>query len=118
MSGSSVSSAGLPSAVAAGRISPRAPRLVFSVTSANWLTYPNSFGLPSLPLRIGRASGSDSDTIRSLIGSPATRWLDLPGDLLAAIRELLQPGGRLQLRLRATPARLAGARSPPAAAPP
>ena len=71
--GSSVFSAGLPDAVDPGRISPRAPRLVFSVTSASWVTYPNSFGLPSLPLRIGRASGSASDTIRSLIGSPATR---------------------------------------------
>ena len=73
MPGSSVFSAGLPDAVDPGRISPRAPRLVFSVTSASWVTYPNSFGLPSLPLRIGRASGSASDTIRSLIGSPATR---------------------------------------------
>ena len=43
----------------AGRISPRAPRRVFSVTSQSWFTYPNSFGFPSFPLRIGRASGSD-----------------------------------------------------------
>jgi hypothetical protein len=49
--------------------------LVFSVTSASWVTYPNSVGLPSLPLRIGLASGSASDTIRSVIGSPLTRCL-------------------------------------------
>ena len=79
--------------------------LVCSVTSANWLTNPNSFGFPSLPLRIGRASGSCSDTIRSLIGSPCDPLTDLRGDLLAAIRHLLQRGGRLQLRLRAPPTR-------------
>ena len=47
--------------------------LVFSVTSANCDTNPNSLRFPSLPLRIGLASGSCSDTIRSLIGSPLTR---------------------------------------------
>src|SRR2546425_6838345 len=73
--GSSVFSLGFPSVVDAGKIRPLAPGLVFSVTSASWLTYPNSFGLPNLPLRIGRASGSHSDTIRSVIGSPATRCL-------------------------------------------
>ena len=74
VSGSSVSSAGFPSRVEAGTINPRAPRRVCSVTSQIWLTYPNSLGLPSLPLRIGLASGSEIDTSRSVIGSPATRW--------------------------------------------
>jgi len=37
VSGSSVFSLGLPTRVEAGRISPRAPRLVFSVTSASWV---------------------------------------------------------------------------------
>jgi hypothetical protein len=78
VSGRSVSSPGFPTWVAAGRISRRAPRLVFSVTSKSWFTYPNSFGFPSLPLRIGRASGSEIDTSRSLIGSPATRCLICP----------------------------------------
>ena len=105
--GSSVSSAGLPSSVEAGRINPRAPRLVFSVTSANWLTNPNSLGFPSFPLRIGRASGSRQrhDPVLDRLARDAL--VDLPGDLLAAIRHLLQLGGRLQLRLRAAPARLA-----------
>jgi hypothetical protein len=35
-------SGGLPSVVDAGTINPRAPRLVCSVTSAIWATYPNS----------------------------------------------------------------------------
>jgi hypothetical protein len=74
VSGNSVFSLGLPTWWEAGRISPRAPGLVCSVTSVSWLTYPNSVGLPILPLRIGRASGSDSDTIRSVIFSPASRW--------------------------------------------
>ena len=42
--GKSVSSAGLPSCVDAGRISPRAPVLACSVTSASWETNPNSLG--------------------------------------------------------------------------
>jgi hypothetical protein len=59
-----VFSAGLPITVEAGTISPRAPGLVFSVTSLSWLTYPNSFGFPSLPLRMAwrpdlTATGSD-----------------------------------------------------------
>ena len=64
----------VPDPARGGRISPRAPRRVFSVTSAIWETYPNSCGLPSLPLRIGLASGSEIDTSRSVIGSPASRW--------------------------------------------
>ncbi len=66
-------SAGFPSSCPAGRIKPRAPLRVFSVTSQIWATYPNSVGLPSLPLRIGRASGSAIDTSRSVIFSPRTR---------------------------------------------
>jgi hypothetical protein len=31
---------------------------------------PNSFGLPSLSLRIGRASASDSETMRSVMARP------------------------------------------------
>jgi hypothetical protein len=38
LSGSSAFSPGLPGAVTAGRINPRAPRRVFSVTSASWVT--------------------------------------------------------------------------------
>jgi len=41
--------------------------------SAIWCIDPNSVGLPALPLRIGRASGSASDTSRSVIGPPARR---------------------------------------------
>jgi len=62
--GSSVFSPGLPGSDAAGKIRPRAPRLVFGVTSAICATYPNSVGLPSLPLRIGLASGSQSEISR------------------------------------------------------
>ena len=72
--GKSVFSLGLPIWCEAGKINPRAPVLVCSVISASWLTYPNSVGLPILPLRIGLASGSVSDTIRSVIFSPAIRW--------------------------------------------
>src|ERR687898_348277 len=50
-----------PAFVEAGRSGPRAPRFVFSVGSHSWVTCPNSFGLPSLPLRIGLAFGSNSD---------------------------------------------------------
>ena len=32
-------------------------------------------------MRIGRASGSNNDTIRALIGSPATRWTKQPAHL-------------------------------------
>jgi hypothetical protein len=60
--GGSVFSAGFPGAWPAGRMNSRAPRRVFSVTSQICATYPNSVGLPSLPLRIGRASGSAIDT--------------------------------------------------------
>lgn len=67
-------SAGLPSWLVAGRISPRDPRLVFSVAAQICVTYPNSFGLPSLRLRIGLASGSKIDTSLSVIRSPATRF--------------------------------------------
>ena len=66
---------GSRSGLDAGRISPLAPRRVCSVTSAICATCPNSFGFPSLPLRIGRASGSEIDTIRFVIASPATRCL-------------------------------------------
>ncbi len=65
--GSSVFSPGFPSAVDAGRISPRAPGLVFSVTSASWVTYPNSFGYadiriaaPAPPARSGRTAADES----------------------------------------------------------
>jgi hypothetical protein len=51
----------------------RPPRGVFSHTSASWMTYPNSVGERSLPLRIGRASGPLFETKRSVIRSPASR---------------------------------------------
>ncbi len=62
-----------PARVAGGRTRPRAPRPVEPVTSAIWLTEPNWVGVASLPLRIGRASGSAKETSRLLIGSPRTR---------------------------------------------
>jgi hypothetical protein len=81
----------------------RAPRLVFSVTSVNWLTYPNSVGLSNFPLRIGRSSGSDSEMIRSVIGFARHALLDLPSHLLATICQLLEPSGSFELRARAAP---------------
>jgi hypothetical protein len=74
VSGSSVSSAGFPRRVEGGTISPLAPRRVCSLTSLIWLTYPNRWACRACPLRIGLASGSEIDTSRSVIGSPATRW--------------------------------------------
>ena len=76
---------------------------MFGVTSAICATYPNSVGLPSLPLRIGRASGSESEISRSVIFSPRTRCV-ICGDLLASIGELVELGCRAQLRLGAAAA--------------
>ena len=73
-------------------MNPRAPWRVFSVTSQICATYPNSVGLPSLPLRIGRASGSAIDTSRSVIFKPADATIDLLGDLAAARRRAPRAG--------------------------
>jgi hypothetical protein len=72
VSGNSVSSAGSP---------PRRPRDDQPAGTRegvlgdlrNLRDIPKLVWLPSLPLRIGRASGSASDTRRSIIASPATR---------------------------------------------
>jgi hypothetical protein len=64
---------GQPIWLAAGTIRPRAPRRVFSQTSASWTTEPNSVGARSLPSRIDRASGSVMETSRLVIFSPARR---------------------------------------------
>ena len=52
------------------RHQPTRSPLMLSVTSANCETNPNWLGLPKLALRIGLASGSCSETIRSLIELP------------------------------------------------
>jgi hypothetical protein len=92
-------SPGLPGAWPAGRMKPRAPLRVFSVTSQICATYPNSVGLPSLPLRISRASGSASETSRSVIFSPRAT-IDLLCDLAAVRSDLLELVRRAQLRAR------------------
>ena len=78
----------------------------------------------SLPLRIGRASGSVIETSRSVIFSPAEALADLARDLAGALGQLLQPprGGELGAgrrdrgRARAA-ARRAGAPRGPSARP-
>jgi hypothetical protein len=66
-------------------------------------------------LPIGRASGSASETRRSVICSPARRWGDLPADVLGQLGLLLQSPSRGQLGLSAAaagpPARLGGQRA-------
>ena len=94
-------SCGLPTWLLVGAISPRAPRRVFSVTSQICVTYPNSFGLPSLPLRIGRASGSEDRDQPVGDSFAAHPLLDLLDDPLRTRDELLQPFDLTQLRSRA-----------------
>ncbi len=76
---------------------------MFSVTSQIWATKPNSVGRPSLPLRIGRASGSESDTNRSVIFNPRARRSICWGDLLAPASQLFELGGGAQLGSCARP---------------
>jgi glyoxylase-like metal-dependent hydrolase (beta-lactamase superfamily II) len=73
-----------------GTMKPRAPRLVFGVSSQICSTKPNWFGFPSFPLRIGRASGSESETRRSVIFSPRTRFLICSAISLAAPCEFFE----------------------------
>ena len=89
---------------AAGSIKPRAPRRVFSVTSASRKTQPNSVGARSSPLRIGRASGSAIDTkpVGDLL--PGQALGDLPGDLLGEVGQLVQALGGALLGARAAAA--------------
>ena len=94
-----------PMPVLAGRIRPRAPRRVFSHSSVSCMTEPNSVGLLSLPLRIGRASGSVIETSRSLIGWPASRSSICAHTFSASSQRRSQPLGGGLLGPGATPAR-------------
>ena len=85
---SSLFSPGFPGSCPTGRFNPRAPLRVFSVISQIWATYPNSVGLPSLPLRIGLASGSAIDTSRVGDRQPADTPVDLLDHFLRATRQL------------------------------
>jgi hypothetical protein len=65
------------------RINPSVPLRVFSVISQIYPTHPNSVGLPSLRLRIGRAFGWAIETSWSVIFSSAHAPVDLLGHLLS-----------------------------------
>ena len=71
---------------------------------------PELVRLAELALRIGLASGSESETSRSRSGSPATRPGDLLDDLLAAAGELLELGANNpgSDNKRSSPARSSG----------
>src|ERR1019366_192600 len=68
---------------------------------------PELVRLPELPLadRSGVRIGQRHDPVLDRLARDAL--LDLPADLLAPIRELLQPASRAELRFRAAPTRVA-----------
>src|SRR5450755_538140 len=76
VSGSSVSSPGLPILVGAGRISPRAPRRVCSVTSAICATYPISIEFRD---RVGQ------QRVLSGVADPRRRGEDQPARATAGV---------------------------------
>ena len=87
-----MSSPGFPSLVAAGRISPRAPRRVFSVTSAICVDVPELVRFAELALadRPGVRIGQRHEPVVDRLARDPL--LDLRGDLLAAVGELLELG--------------------------
>jgi hypothetical protein len=104
VAGSRSGSLGEPIWLLAGTIRPRAPRRVFSQTSASWTTEPNSVGRAQLALadrprvRVGHGDQPVGDL---LAGQPLT---DLSDDGARAIGQIVQAPGGSELALRAAAA--------------
>ncbi|MCA1679023.1 MAG: hypothetical protein LC777_08815 [Actinobacteria bacterium] len=96
----------MPGSDAAGKVSPRAPRLGVRGVLGDLRDIAKLVGLAQLAFRIGRASGSYKEIRRSGDLLACDALFDLAGDLLAAIGKLVELRRRAQLGLRAAPARL------------